>query len=146
MKKANIVLGKEYAIREHRLAGTSFQRVKLLEHIRHNKWKAKWLDPNPGLIDYVESAQIIVLWRDHKAYLKDEQNASRLTDQNRREGYESGSPIAEAVFQVFDEMGDDIRCYRDEISGSPEAITRIRARAKDPGTSEPSWHPLIAKV
>jgi hypothetical protein len=90
MDKSSIVVGMEYAIREQRVAGSPFQRVKVIEHIRHNKWKAKWIDPNPGLVDYVESAQIIVLWRDHKAFLMDEENSARLDEQNKREGFERG--------------------------------------------------------
>jgi hypothetical protein len=31
-----------------------FQRVKVLEHARKDKWKVEFLDdPNPGLVDYV---------------------------------------------------------------------------------------------
>jgi hypothetical protein len=58
IENAEIVVGKEYAIRERRVAGFPFQRVKVLAHIRLNKWRAKWIQPNPGLIDYVESAHI----------------------------------------------------------------------------------------
>lgn len=35
----------EYAVGEKRMAGARFQRVCVLEHIRKNKWKAKWIDP-----------------------------------------------------------------------------------------------------
>jgi hypothetical protein len=136
MEKAEIVIGEEYAIREKRIMGSPFQRVKILEHIRHNKWKAKWVDPNPGLIDYVESTQIIISWRHHKAFLRDEENAVGISERNRREGYKAGSPIAEAVFQVFEEMGDDIMCRGDDISGSPEAFSRILVRAKVGGKAE----------
>jgi hypothetical protein len=52
-----------FAIHEHRIAGSPLQRVELLDHIRHNKWKVKWIDPNRGFVDYIEPAQIIVLWR-----------------------------------------------------------------------------------
>jgi hypothetical protein len=109
----------------------------VIEHIRHNKWKAKWIDPNPGLVDYVESAQIIVLWRDHKAFLMDEESSARLDEQNKREGFERGSPIAEALQQAFESMGDDIRCYGSTVSGSRDAFERIKARAKDTSTTEP---------
>jgi hypothetical protein len=34
MDKSTIVVGREYAIRERRIVGGPFQRVKLLEHIR----------------------------------------------------------------------------------------------------------------
>lgn len=137
MQKAEILPGNEYAIRERREARGPFQRVKILEHIRHNKWKAKWIDPNPGLTDYVESAQIIVPWREHKAYLKDEQNAAALVERNRREGYEPGSPVTEAVEQVFEEMHDDIACSRGDVFGSREAFSRILTRIKEPEKPDP---------
>jgi hypothetical protein len=31
------------------------------KHIRGNKWKAEWVDPNPGLVHYVESGQLVCL-------------------------------------------------------------------------------------
>jgi hypothetical protein len=113
-----------------RLAGSPLQRVKVLEYVRRNKWKARWIDPNPGLVDYVESAQIIVPWKDHKAFLGDEENAARLAEQNRREGF-GGSPVAEALQQVYESMGDAIRSYGSSASGSSDAFGRITARARD---------------
>jgi hypothetical protein len=137
MQKPDIAPGSEYAIRERRVVGGPFQRVKILEHIRHNKWKAKWLDPNPGLIDYVESAQVIVAWGEQRAYLKDEENAAALSERNRREGYEPRSPVTEAVEQVIDEMHDDIVCTHGDIRASREALTRILTRIHEPGRADP---------
>jgi hypothetical protein len=137
MDKSTIVIGKEYAIRERRIEGSPLHRIKLLEHIRHNKWKARWIDPNPGLVDYVESAQIIVLWKDAKAFLKDEANAARLAERNEREGYDPRAPIADAVMQVYGAMGDDIDFYGNTIKGSADAFARIRTRARDSDTSQP---------
>jgi hypothetical protein len=137
MDKSAIVVGKEYAIRERRIPGSPFQRVKLIEHIRRNKWKAKWIDPNPGLVDYVESAQIIVLWKEQKAFLRDEEDAARLAERSDREGFKPGSPIAEAMQQVFESMGENIAFYGHRASGEPEAFSRVRARAHDPDNSDP---------
>jgi hypothetical protein len=61
MLKAEIQPGIDYALREKRLVGAPFQRVRIIEHIRKNKWKAKWIEPNPGLVDYIESGQLIDL-------------------------------------------------------------------------------------
>jgi hypothetical protein len=55
MQKSDIKAGTEYALREKRTLGTPFQRVRVIEHVRRNKWKVEWIDPNPGLVDYVES-------------------------------------------------------------------------------------------
>ena len=130
MGKLSIIAGKEYAVRERRLAGSPFQRVKVLEHVRRNKWKARWIDPNLGLVDYVGSAQIIVPWKDHKAFLRDQENAARLAEENRHEGFEAGSPVAEALQQVYESMGDDIRSHGSSASGSSDAFGRITARAR----------------
>jgi hypothetical protein len=69
MLKAEIKPGGEYAVREKRTPGVPFQRVRILEHVRGNKWKAQWIDPNPGLVDYIESGQLIVPWKEHKDFL-----------------------------------------------------------------------------
>jgi hypothetical protein len=113
------------------------QRVRVLQHIRANKWKAQWLEPNPGMTDYVESGQIVVLSRDHKAFLRDEANSTRLPEINKREGVEPDLPIVEAVQQVFESMGDDIRGYRDTVSGTRDAFSRIKSRAKYDDAPEP---------
>lgn len=55
----NCSLEWEYAFREKRSATCPSQCIRLIEHIRGNKWKANWIDPNLGLIDYITTAQII---------------------------------------------------------------------------------------
>ena len=138
MEKSKIICGNEYAIRERRSPRTLLQRVRVLQHIRGNKWKAEWIDPNPGLIHYVESAQIVVPWKEPKAFLKDEDSAERLADQNERDGYKEGSPIALAVEQVFESAGEQVGCRRGVVSGPPDALDRIRTRARNPSSSEPA--------
>jgi hypothetical protein len=137
MEKVNIVPGVEYAIRERHIAGLPFQRVRVLQHIHRNKWKAKWIEPNAGLVDYVESAQIIVPWKEHKAFLRDEDNAARMAERNEREGYEPDSPLSEAIEQVFEAVADGVGCRRGVLLGDPEALRRIRSRAKDVDPPEP---------
>jgi hypothetical protein len=85
----------------------------------------------------VESGQIVVLWRDHKAFLKDEANSIRLSEINKRDGFEPDLPIVEAVQQVFESMGDDIRGYRDTVSGTRDAFSRSKSRAKYDDAPEP---------
>jgi hypothetical protein len=43
MLKAEITPGAHYPFRERRKPGASFERVKVLEHIGGNKWKAEWM-------------------------------------------------------------------------------------------------------
>lgn len=129
MTKSEIKPGEEYAFREKRQASLPFQRVKVLEHIRGNKWKAQWVDPNPGLVDYIESNQLIVPWKEQRAFLKEEEQKERIRQYNMEHGYEPESPITSAVEQVFESVGDGISFYRGDFSGSADAIDRVRVRA-----------------
>ena len=138
MQKAEITAGKEYAFREKRKPGVPFQRVRIIEHLRGNKWKAEWIDPNPGLIHYVESSQLIVAWKDHKAFLREEENEARLCEHNFRVGYECDSPVDNALSEVFESVGDGVSFYRGTLRGTVEAFERVRMRAGvPPGESSP---------
>lgn len=97
MLKAQIKVGTQYALRESRREGTQIQRVRILEHIRGSKWKAEWLEPNPGLVHFVESAHLLVRWADLKAFLKEEEREAGLIEQNRRDGYARDAPVVRAV-------------------------------------------------
>ncbi len=105
------------------------QRVRIIEHIRANKWKAEWVDPNPGLVHYVESGQLVCLWKEHKAFLKEESEAQRLREHNERNGYMPESPLTKAAEQVFETVGDDIKFYNGILSGSSDALERVKVRA-----------------
>jgi hypothetical protein len=129
MLKSEIKAGTEYALREKRLPGVAFQRVRIIEHIRGNKWKAEWIEPNPGLIHYVESGQLIVPWKERLSFLKEEESEERLRSQNRLHGYEENSPIANALYTIFESVGDDVSFYKGVLRGSPEALDRVKARA-----------------
>jgi hypothetical protein len=56
MLKSQIRPGAEYALREKRVSRGAFQHIRIVEHLRGNKWKAKWIEPNPGLIVYARSS------------------------------------------------------------------------------------------
>jgi len=129
MLKSEIKPRAEHAMRDKRLPGTPFQRVKIIEHVRANKWKAEWIDPNPGLIHYVESGQLIVPWKEHKAFPKEEENEERLWEHNTRHGYKVRSPLIAAVEEVFASVGDDVQFYRGVLGGPAETIDRVKARA-----------------
>jgi hypothetical protein len=106
-----------------------FQRVRIIEHVRGNKWKAEWIEPNPGLVHYVESGQLVVPWKEHRAFLREESDAERLREHNKRIGYDSESPLTLAVEQVFESVGDGVQFYKGVLSGIPEALNRVRLRA-----------------
>ena len=107
--------------------------VSVVEHIPGNKWKAEWIDPNPGLVHYIESGQLICLWKEHKAFLKEESEAQCLREHNEHHGYIPESPLTKAVEQVFETVGDEIQFYRGVLSGSPDALERVKQRAGMPG-------------
>lgn len=130
MQKADIAIGEEYGFRETRKGDAPLQRVRILQHARGKKWKAEWIEPNPGLVDYVEAQHLVVRWTDSAAFIADEKAAKRLLDDNERNGYEDDSPLADALYTVFDGAGDQVRFYRGNLNGPPDALERVRRRAR----------------
>ena len=108
MQKADIKVGREYALRESRTPGTPLQHVRIVEHIRRNKWRAEWIEPNPGLKDYVESQHLVVPWQQGKAFLRDEESEQRLREHNARLGGIDDSPVAVAVGEVLASTGEHL--------------------------------------
>jgi hypothetical protein len=138
MQKSEIQPKTEYAIREKRRLGTPLQRVRVIEHVRRNKWKVVWIDPNPGLIDYVESGQFLVPWWEHKALLREESSAQSLKEHNLRRGYKGDeSPIVTALEQIFSSAGDGVEFMKGSVTGTPDSIARLRSRAGLPVDLEP---------
>ena len=118
--------------------GDRVQRVRILEHVRGDRWKAEWIDPDPGLIHYVVSSHLIAPWKDHKAVLKEEANAGSLEEHNERTGYQKDSPVVRALEEIFESTGDQVCFYRARLSGPRDAIERVRARAgAEPGKDSP---------
>lgn len=131
MLKSEIKVGEEYRLRERPGPGEPLQHVKILQYVRGKKWKAQWIEPNPGLVDYVESQQLVVRWQGRRAFLRDEENAGRLQEDNERQGYTESSPLANVLYQVFESVGEDgLSFYRGILSGSPEALERVKERAR----------------
>ena len=130
MLRSEIEVGKEYVLREGKGADAPLQRVKIIQHVRGKKWKAEWIDPNPGLVEYVETRHILVLWKERKAYFRDEEKARELRAENKRHGYNEKSPLANVLYEVFESIGEsELHFYKGELSGSPEALDRLRDRA-----------------
>jgi hypothetical protein len=127
--KSEIQVGQEYVLREKKNRDTPLQRVKIIQHVRGKKWKAQWIDPNPGLVDYVETRHLVVAWKERKAFFQDEENARRVDEGNERHGYNEKSPLANVLYEVFESAGEsNLSFYRGVLSGSPEALERVRDR------------------
>jgi hypothetical protein len=130
MLNADLIPGQEYAFREKRIVGSPLHRVKLLEHVRGRKWRAKWIKPNPNLIDYLSTEQVIVPWKDQAAFLKEERNRESMRKHNSERGYSASSPISEAVESVIDSVGDEVRFNNGDLSGTRDQLERLRVRAR----------------
>jgi len=129
MDKSEIKAGRHYAFREKRQPGVPFQQIRILEHTRGRKWKAEWIDPNPGLLDYVDSRLLVVPWKDRKAFLRDEDSEQRLRDHAKKNSVDKDSPVANALSEVFESMGEGLSFWSGALEGDPEAISRIKDRA-----------------
>jgi hypothetical protein len=131
MLKADIKAGEEYAIREKGSPNATLQCVRILQHARGTKWKAEWIEPNQGLVDYVESKNVVVRWKERKAFLRDEEAERQLDADNERHGYKEDSPVVNAVTSVFEAVGEKgLTFYRGELAGPPDALNRVRKRAE----------------
>jgi len=142
MLKTEIKPGAHYAFREKRKPGTPFERVKVLEHTRGNKWKAEWIEPNPGLVHYVESGQLIAPWKEHRAVLKEEADRQRIDEYNDKQGYIFKSPITNALSEVFESVGEEVTFWSGCLSDKPEAIDRLKMRIG----LKPGQHSIYAYV
>lgn len=131
MDKQRIKPGAEYAIREPVAVGVEFQHVKILENVRGSRWRAEWIDPNPGLIEYISSKNVIVEWAQRKAFLRDEQHAAVFRDHLARSGYRGDEhPVSRAVSEVFEAAGEpDLLFWRGELEFEPDALERLADRA-----------------
>ena len=131
MQKSDIRVGKEYVLREGKGPDAIIQRIKIISHVRGKKWKAEWIEPNPGLIDYIESQKLIVSWRERKAFFRDEDKARLLEEDNEAHGYREDSPYANVLDQVYSSLGEkDLLFYRGVLSGRLEELERVKERAK----------------
>ena len=72
MLKSRVTPGAGYAFRQQRAPGTNFKRARIIQHTGGKKWEAEWINPGPGLIDSVDSGQLIVPCKGHKEFLMEE--------------------------------------------------------------------------
>jgi hypothetical protein len=132
MNAKDIKPGAEYGFRERPAAGLLLERVKVIERVRGGKWKVEWLDPNPGLTDYVKSASIVVPWAKRRALLRDEDSDARLVACSREQWPGRDSPLEDAVSAVLEATGEEMFAVygRSGVwNAPPECMERIAARA-----------------
>jgi hypothetical protein len=95
MVGSELIAGAEYGFREKRNPGSPLTRIKLIQHVRGARWKAKWIDTHPGLVDYVTTKQILVPWKDHKRFLEEERTGHGYESTTLRLGITESVPSAQ---------------------------------------------------
>lgn len=125
MELREIKIGVEYAIREPPRPGVPLQRVRVIEAVRSGKWRVEWIDPNPGLVDFVKSKNVIVEWSEQEAFLRDENAISQPVTQSAGDLHGLGHPVAQAVNLVLQSTGERL-CTGEHGSSPPEAETLDR--------------------
>lgn len=131
MQSIDIHLGKDYGYRDVPKHRVELQRVKVLEKVRA-KWKVEWVDPHPGLQDYVKSAQLVVPWGKRREFLKDEENWDRLVEVCSQSWPGHEHPLNEAVDLIIASTGE-LSIYlgnRGELNSPPDVLERVLQRAK----------------
>ena len=100
-----LVEGRLHGYRQKRGRDSPFRKVKLLSKVgRNGAIKARFEDdPDRGLEEHVRTRQIVVLWSERRAFLRDEARTKRL------EAYavdNRDSAIEEAVITVLASSGE----------------------------------------
>jgi hypothetical protein len=119
---SELEIGRHYAYREKRGAGSPMLKVKLQDILvgRKGKLKVRFEDgPYPGLEDYISTRQLVCPWGERRAVLRDEERAARLEEYVRRSGL-ADAALVEAASSVLAASG--------EPSASAEAITAMDER------------------
>lgn len=138
MDKAGIQAGVEYVFREPPRPGAPIQRVRILEHVRGRKWKVEWIEPNPGLVDYVESKNLVVPWKQRQPFLRDEEREQRLREDADRHRGRPETPVERALSEIFESTKDQLTFHRGILTGQPDSLNRVKERAGlDPARNHP---------
>lgn len=140
MEQREIEIGRLYAVREPPRTGGEMQKVKVLERVRSGRWKVEWIDPNPGLVDYVKSANIICRWADHRAVVRDEERYERLRGISDPMWPGEEHPLTEAVGEVLASTGEDIYTVHGVLMAPPDVIERVCARSGVDPDALPDHH------
>lgn len=130
MERHLIEVGKHYAIREPPVVGAAFERVEVLEEVRPGRWKVEWIDPHPGLVDYLKSRSIICQWGQRKSIQRDEERENRLQAHVERTWPGEGDPLSEAALLVLEATGErSCWLHKGVLEFDSAAMKRICDRA-----------------
>lgn len=107
MLAKDIVVGGEYGFRERARPGDHLDHVRVLEKAR-SKWRVEWIEPNPGLVEYAASKQLVVPWKERKGFLRDERNRDRLAAASLSAWPGHQHPVCSAVDEVLEATGEHL--------------------------------------
>jgi len=72
-------------------------------------WRAEngkpMIDPNPGLVEYVETQNLVVLWKERKTFFRDEEKARELKLITNDTGTVK-TPACECAIRGFESLGE----------------------------------------
>lgn len=104
-------------------------KVRVVERVRSGRWKVEWVEPNPGLVDYVKSINIICPWADRRAVVRDEQRQERLREVSDRSWPGRDHPLVDAVDEALGATGE-FGLYTDkgEVVIEADVIERVCER------------------
>lgn len=138
--KRSIVPGGHYALRERGRQG--LQHVRVLGLVRSGRWRAEWVDPNPGLVDFVRSRDLLVGWDGVEDLLRDERSAELLTHAVSISDYPGvDDPVDGAVNAVLESTGEpSIHLYKGLLDFDADALSRVATRAGVPLPSHPAGY------
>lgn len=130
MNRGDIVPGRDYAYRPSFRQHTPLERVRAIELVRGRR-KVEWIDPNPGLTDYVRAVNLIVPWPGAKAFLKEESRMDALVARCDDEWPGNEHPVSTAVDTVLDTTGEAIAVDNHGVTTADDGvIERVAARAR----------------
>ena len=137
MEQGKIEVGVEYGYREVPKQTEPLQRVKVIERAR-TKWKVEWIDPNPGLQDFIRGIHLVVKWSEKKSFLRDEASWNRLLESSNAAWSGFDHPVSHAVDWVLTATAELVETERSGVlSLMPDALERIAGRRHARGDGRP---------
>jgi len=137
MEQGKIEVGVDYGYREVPKQTEPLQRVRVLERVR-TKWRVEWIDPNPGLQDFIRGIHLVVEWRDRKVFLRDEASWNRLLESSDTAWSGFDHPVSHAAEWVLNATAELAEIGKSGVlSLTPAALERIAARAGVEAKVEP---------
>jgi hypothetical protein len=129
MNRGDVVVGNDYGYRQNLKRHTPLERVRAVEIVR-GRWKVEWVDPNPGLTDYVRAINVVVPWKDGKAFLRDEARMDTLVAHCATIWPGHSHPVSSAVDAVLEATGEHLWVNnRGVLEADPGGAERVARRA-----------------